>query len=101
MLSENKEKVPKKPISISIEDISFPEEERLKELLFHRVFMKNKDFEHLIFPSQNKQIYRRILGQANMKNNFACSFKYSSGLNLHQFQEFKGEEGSLNQMGIG
>lgn len=85
LLSENKEKAPKKPICISIDDISFPEEERLKELLFHHVFIKNKDFEHLIFPNQTKQIFSSIHRQANLKNSFNCNFKYACDLSSHHF----------------
>lgn len=29
---------------ISLDDIDFPDEERLKELLLHRMYMKNKEF---------------------------------------------------------
>lgn len=66
--SEHGSSAKKAPLNISIDDIKFPDEERLKQLLLHHMFIKNKGFEYLIAPSHSKKILSQILSSAASRN---------------------------------
>lgn len=86
--SENNNEKKQPQVMISLDDIDFPDEERLKELLLHRMYMKNKEFQYLVTPGHAKQIYSQIHTNSQNKNKSIDQKKYSQNLNSHQFNEF-------------
>lgn len=91
--SENGEAQRRPPVNIFLEDIDFPDESRLKELLIHRMLIKNKEFEHLVTPDRLKQIYRQIHSNAQENGRPPAHFEQEKNLGGYEFHEF--EEGAV------
>jgi 2-hydroxy-3-keto-5-methylthiopentenyl-1-phosphate phosphatase len=73
----------------STEDIPFPEEQRLKELVLHRMFVKKKDFEFLVEPAGTRKVIRPLHGNSFGKGRISAQEVYPQEANeTHKFTEF-------------
>lgn len=53
------------------------------------MFIKNKEFEHLVTPSHSKQIYSQIHENVQQKNRPHSNNKYQQNIDKYKFSQFK------------